>query len=79
MRDSDTYQAILDEGREQGREQGRLEQAKKLLLRSGQKSLGAPGDTVTAAVTAITDLQRLEHMHELLGDVKTWQELLALP
>ena len=69
MRDSDTYLAILDEGA--------VEEAKKLILRFGQKSLGAPGETVTATLAAITDLERLERLHDRLGDVKSWQELLA--
>jgi hypothetical protein len=71
MRESDTYLAILDEGR--------LEQTKKLLLRSGQKSLGVPGESVAATLAAITDLDRLENLFDRLPEVKTWQELLALP
>ena len=71
MRESDTYLAILDEGR--------LDQMKKLLLRLGQKSLGVPGKSITATLAAITDLDRLENWFDHLAEVKTWQELLALP
>jgi hypothetical protein len=74
MRDSDTYLAILDEGREEGR----LEQAKKLLLRFGQKSLGAPGERVTATLAAFTDLERVESLFDRLSEVRSWEELLAL-
>jgi hypothetical protein len=70
MRDSDTYMAIIDEGR--------LDQTKKLLLRFGQKSLGAPSESVAATLAASTDLQRLELLLERLGEVKSWQELLAV-
>ncbi len=70
MRESDTYMAILDEGR--------VEQAKKLLLRLGKKSLGVPGETEEAVLAAITDLKRLERLHDHVFDVKTWQELLAI-
>ncbi len=69
MRDSDTYMAILDEGR--------VEQTKKLILRLGQKTLGAPEETVKATLAGLTDLDRLEHLLERLSEVKTWQELLA--
>ena len=79
IRESDTYMAILEEGIEEGREKGHLEEAKKLILRLGRKSLGAPDAAVTAALDGFTDLERLERIHERLGDVKSWQELLATP
>jgi predicted transposase YdaD len=75
MRDSDTYLAILDEGREEGR----VEEVKKLIVRFGQKSLGTPGESVTAALASMTDLERLEFLLERVGQVQTWQELLATP
>jgi hypothetical protein len=75
MRESDTYLAILDEGREEGR----IEEVKKLLVQFGQKSLGVPGESVTATLAAITDLDRLERLHQRLGDVQSWEELLATP
>jgi hypothetical protein len=75
MRDSDTYMAILDEGREEGR----IKEVRKLIVRLGEKWLGPPGETVTAALEAITDLERLERIHDRLGDVENWQELLAVP
>ncbi len=74
MRESDTYMEILDEGRDEGR----VEEAKKLLLHWGKKSLGVPGKADKAVLAAITDVQRLERLHYHLGDVKTWQELLAI-
>jgi hypothetical protein len=74
MHDSDTYMAIIDEGRDLGH----LEEARKLLLRFGPKSLSTPDESVTAALAGITDLERLERMLERLSEVKTWQELLAV-
>jgi predicted transposase YdaD len=80
MRDSETYQAILDEGRvegeNKGRAEGQTEEARKLLLRLGRKHLGEPGATVEAAVRAITDVERLEVLVERLTDVAGWQDLL---
>jgi predicted transposase YdaD len=81
MRDSDTYQAILDEGRAegliQGEARGRAEEARQLLLRLGRKRLGEPEATVEATVRAIDDLERLELLAERVSDVKSWPELLA--
>jgi predicted transposase YdaD len=71
MHESDTYQYILDEGS--------IKEARKLIVRLGRKRLGPPGESVTATLEAITDLERLERIHERLDDVQTWQELLAVP
>jgi predicted transposase YdaD len=85
MRDSDTYMAILEEGMEKGMkegmkegiEKGRIEEVKKLIDRMGRKMLGPPGKRATAALEAITDLKRLEHLAYRVIDVKSWKELLA--
>jgi hypothetical protein len=69
MRESSTYQYILDEGR--------VEEAQKILLRLGRKKFGPPGEVVQSALSAITDLDRLERMTDQLLVVNTWQELLA--
>lgn len=79
MRESVTYQAILDEGREEGREEGRIDEVKRMIIRLGQKWLGAPGENATATLAALTDLERLELLLERLKDVRSWDELLALP
>jgi len=73
MRESDTYLAILDEGRDEGR----LEEAKKWLLELGREQLGPPDESVTAAITALMDLERLGRMRSRLLKVGSWQELLA--
>ncbi len=70
MHESSTYQYILDEGAER--------EARKLLLRWGQKLLGVPDESIKVALTGITDLERLERMGDRLGEVKSWQELLAV-
>jgi predicted transposase YdaD len=75
MRESSTYQAILDEGREEGA----LREARKLLLRMGRRKFGAPEPATEAAVQAITDLDRLERMSDRMFDATSWPELLATP
>jgi hypothetical protein len=71
MHESDTYQAILDEGEVRG--------LHRMLLRQGRKRFGAPDPATQAALTAITDLDRLQRMAERLLDVASWQDLLQTP
>jgi hypothetical protein len=71
MRESDSFLGILEEGA--------VEEVKKMILRLGRKSLGAPDESVSATLAASTDLERLESLLERLAEVKTWQELLNLP
>jgi hypothetical protein len=71
MRESDTFMAIIEEGE--------VNEARKMVLRLGQKSLGVPDEAVTTAVEGTTDLERLELMMERIGEVESWQQLLATP
>jgi predicted transposase YdaD len=81
MKESATYQAIIQEGREvgreEGREEGRVEEARAILLRQGTKRFGPPAPQAQAALEAITAIDRLELMSERLLDVESWAELLA--
>jgi len=71
MQESDTYLAILDEGAEK--------EARKLVLRLGQQRFGPPSEAVLAALTAITDLERLERVFDRLLQARDWQDLLNTP
>ena len=71
MRESDTYQAILDEGREEGMQ--------RVLLRQGRRKLGEPDEATQRLLKSITDLDRLERLGERLLEVSTWAELLQTP
>ena len=71
MHESDTYLAILDEGR--------LDEVRKLVLRLGRKKFGTPSDDVVTTVKGIEDLERLERLIDGLTETSTWQELLELP
>jgi predicted transposase YdaD len=81
MNESVTFQAILEQGREQGREQGleqgRLQEAVALLFKVGRKQFGAASPSVVTSIEQITDLSRIEQLHERLREVKSWDELLA--
>ena len=85
MKESSTYQAILVEGRNEGltegltegRAKGRAEEARRILLRIGRKSLGQPDAATLASIEAIQDVERLEELTERLLEVASWPELLA--
>jgi len=70
MQESDTYMAIIDEGRE-------LE-VKKIIVWQGEKRFGPIGDDKRAILTAIVDVERLEKMVRSLHDLESWEELLDL-
>ena len=75
MRESSTYQAILDEGRQEGCQEGML----RLLLRQGRQKFGPPSGAIMATLKGITDLDRLERMGDQVFNVSTWDDLLATP
>src|SRR6185295_30169 len=60
MRESSTYQAILEEGREEGRVEG----ARRLLLRLGTRKLGPPDLSAEASLARIDDLDVLERLSD---------------
>jgi hypothetical protein len=71
MRESSTYQAILDEGRIEGKQ--------TTLLRQGCKRFGEPDEATRQRLLAVTSVERLDALSERLLDVGSWQELLAPP
>jgi predicted transposase YdaD len=75
MRESTTYQYILDEGRAEGRAEG----ARQLLLQLARKRFGSTDAAMVTAINAITDPERLVRIGERVYEVATWQELLATP
>ena len=75
MRESVTFQAILEEGRESGK----FQEAIKLLMRLGCKRFGPADSSTSTSIEQITDLSRIEHFIDRLHEVNSWNELLALP
>jgi hypothetical protein len=69
MRESSTYQYILDEGRAQ--------EARRMLLRLGCIRFGEPEPAVLTVIESTTDLDRLERLGDRLVTVSSWSELLA--
>jgi hypothetical protein len=71
MKDSDTYLAILDEGRE--------EQIKVDILRLARKRFGQIEEPRITQLIGITDLERLNRLHDRLLDATSWEDLLDTP
>ena len=71
MHESDTYLAIVDEGREK--------QVKKDILSIGEVSVGPPSEAVKGALESITDLERLDRMVRRAVKAASWQEILETP
>ena len=65
------------EGRVEGRLEGAVDEARETLLRQGRKKLGPPSEAVEARITALGDLERLNHLLDRILEVSTWDELLA--
>jgi len=70
MHESDTYMAIIDEGREI--------EVKKIILWLGESRFGPISVDGRARLTGITDVERLEQMVRRLHELESWQELLDL-
>jgi predicted transposase YdaD len=77
MKESSTYQAILEEGRAEGERRGAVAEARKLLRVFGDRTLGPPDARIATAIERIDDLARLEELCDRLPTAGSWQELLA--
>jgi predicted transposase YdaD len=76
MEESTTYQEILAKGARAGA----LAEAKKTLLRLGQKRFGRASTRVKQVIEAFDDLERVERLQlQVVDGVASWDELLDLP
>jgi len=71
MRESDTYMAILDEGRET--------QTRRLIRRLASRKLGEPDEPTVTRLEGITDIDRLERIHDRATEAGSWRDLLDTP
>ena len=74
MKESVTYQAIVEEGVIKGRAEG----ARHMLLVLGEDRFGKPKAKTRAAIEAIEDVERLERLARGLLTANSWEELLAI-
>lgn len=85
MKESSTYQAIIEEGmaegqekgRVQGRVEGRVEGKREDLLLLGTRRFGAPDAELLAEINAIVDPARLDAMLVRILDASGWNDVLA--
>ena len=73
MRESATYQAILDEGRDEGR----AAEARRILVLAGQSRLHSPSPETQAKIDAVVPVERLEELIQRLYSAATWDDLLG--
>jgi hypothetical protein len=73
MRESETFMAILEEGREI--------EARRVIRRAAELHLGTPDEQTVTRLEGITDIDRLERIFEraLLVSASSWQDLLDTP
>jgi hypothetical protein len=77
MKESSTYQAILEEGRTEGRGEGAVTEARKLLRFFGDDKLGPPDAQTAAAIDRINNLSQLEELCNRLRTAGSWREVLS--
>jgi predicted transposase YdaD len=81
MKESSTYQAIVEEGRAEGIAQGMAEgavaEAKKLLRLLGDEAFGPPDAATTAAIEQLDDLVQLEDLLRRERTAGSWRELFG--
>jgi hypothetical protein len=77
LKDSSFYQVLQKwegEARERG---GEIKHARKILIRLGRLRFGRLAKTTRAAIEAIDDLERLDHLSERLLSATSWDDMLA--
>jgi hypothetical protein len=75
MKESATYQMIVEEGRAEGA----VSEARRVLRLLGDESLVAPDAQTAAAIEQLDDLDRLEARLKRVRSATTWPELLGRP
>jgi len=71
MRESETFMAIIDEGREI--------QTRKLIRRFAERTLGEPDEATITRIEGITDIDRLERIIGRVLNARSWEDLLDTP
>ena len=69
MRESVTFQAILEEGR--------VEELHRMILRQRRRRFGEADEATRQQIEAMRDIDRLEDLGEQLVIVSSWDELMA--
>ena len=76
MRESSTYQLIVEEGLAKGLVEGRTEGRREDILKLGTKRFGEPTAEMHAGLSEMNDITRLDTLMDRLLDVSSWAELM---
>ena len=74
MKESVTYQAIIEEGEAKGE----AKEARKMIFLQGRSKFGKPSAEAEAALNALSDVSQLEALGVRLLRASSWEELLGL-
>ena len=77
MKESVTYQAILQEGEAIGEARGEAIGERKALMRLGAKRFGPANAETVTTIESITAVEQIEQLLEKLLEAESWDELLA--
>jgi predicted transposase YdaD len=81
MKESTVYQAILAEGEAKGRAEGEvlgeIAEARRTILRLGEKRFGLPDAAIRKRVRETKDLTKLHALEDRLLEAESWDELFA--
>jgi hypothetical protein len=73
MRESVTYQKVVEEGRVEGRAQ----EARRIVARQATQRFGPPDEATRTRLEAIHDTDRLETLADRVLTATGWDDLLA--
>src|SRR5207248_1225546 len=73
MKESSTYQAILEEGRAEGA----VAEAKKVLRLQGDEAFGPPDARTAAVIERLNNLPQLEDVLKRFRTAGSWQDLFG--
>ena len=78
MKESTTFQEIVEIGEVRGEARGRVAGERDALIRAGTRKFGQPGRAVVAQLSTIADPAELGRLIERVFDVGSWDELIAV-
>jgi predicted transposase YdaD len=78
MKESDTYQAILEEGLERGLEQGALQGALRVLFVVGTPRLGEPDATIRQRLEAADSVEQVGEWVRQISSAESWSDLSGI-
>ena len=87
MKESTTYQYLIEEGMKEGMEKGKeigekkgvLEGVRRTILLLGEVRFGKPSPAILKRLRTMDDVDRLDRISKKLMEAASWKELLETP